>query len=487
MKTISLAILTGLALAGSCFGQPAILPDETEIEFTASSGQTVTAYQGAFLVPENRNDPGTRTIEIGYIRFPATTDNPGSPIVYLAGGPGGSGTGTARGPRFPLFMEMRQHGDVYAFDQRGTGLSANGIPVCTSSVPDPQASPVTDTEWTSRHLQAARECAAFWDDEGIDLRGYTTMESVRDLEALRQHAGASQLSLWGISYGSHLALAAIGEMDEQLDRVIIASAEGLDQTVKLPEYTAAYFQRLQDAVDSQPAAAAAYPDILALMNRVHDQLEQRPLQLEIPQEDGSTRGFLLQRHHLQWFAGGLLADPERAPVMLQLYASLDAGNATIATALIQRFVPLTDHISLRAMPLAMDRASGITPERLARFNETVAESPVGLYLNAPMPQLLDFMPEIDLGDEFRAGPSGDTPVLLLTGTLDSRTYIEEQAQSVAGLDNVTQVIVRNAGHNLFMTSPAVADRMHQFMRGEAVDADEITIDLPDFTASPFSR
>ena len=35
-----------------------------------------------------------------------------APIVFLAGGPGGSGVASARGARWPMFDRMRQHGDV---------------------------------------------------------------------------------------------------------------------------------------------------------------------------------------------------------------------------------------------------------------------------------------------------------------------------------------------------------------------------------------
>ena len=77
-------------------------------EFEASNGTKVEAEKGTFLVPENRSDPNTRQIEIGFVRFRSTSENPGAPIVYLAGGPGGTGVGTARRWRFPLFMAMRE-------------------------------------------------------------------------------------------------------------------------------------------------------------------------------------------------------------------------------------------------------------------------------------------------------------------------------------------------------------------------------------------
>ncbi len=103
---------------------------ETAIVFEAASGERVEAFSGSLVVPENRANAGSRDIMLKYVRFPATGDNVGAPIVYLAGGPGGSGIEAAKYNRFPLFMAMREFGDVIAFDQRGTGGS-NDLPNCT--------------------------------------------------------------------------------------------------------------------------------------------------------------------------------------------------------------------------------------------------------------------------------------------------------------------------------------------------------------------
>ncbi|HEX8922871.1 MAG TPA: hypothetical protein VF766_15460, partial [Pyrinomonadaceae bacterium] len=91
--------------------------------FENGKGEKVEAELGVLLVPENRRNPQSNLIELAFVRFKSTAQNPGAPIVYLAGGPGGSGTGTATGSRFSLFMAMREVGDVIAFDQRGTGMS----------------------------------------------------------------------------------------------------------------------------------------------------------------------------------------------------------------------------------------------------------------------------------------------------------------------------------------------------------------------------
>lgn len=486
-QAILASALSAMMLAPAAFAQT--LPaanayGEEAIEFTAQSGDSVAAFHGTVLVPENRANPASRMIEVSYIRFPATGENPGSPIVYLSGGPGGSGSGAARGPRFPLFQEMRQHGDVIAFDQRGTGGSTE-LPRCVSSQRISETQAISDAEYAAAYRRAVEECGVFWRERGVEIAGYTTRESVQDLAALRQHFGVAQISLWGISYGSHLALAALKDIPAQIDRVIIASAEGLDQTVKLPAETDRYFARLQAAIDTQPEAQALYPDVAGLMRRVHARFEAEPMLVQVPQASGETRPFLLQRHNLQEFSSGLISDPQYAALLLMLYTELEAGQSNLAVMLLQRFWSMGEPITLSAMPTAMDLASGIDAARLAEFERQAEIGLIGGYLNFPMPQILGVWAGFDLGDEFRQPPHGDTPVLLLTGTLDGRTYPDSQAASVSGLSNVERIIVRNAGHNLFMTTPEVAEAMHRFMRGEAAMSGEVFVDLPDMTANPF--
>lgn len=195
-------------------------------EFEARDGTVVGAERGTMMVPENRGDPSGREIELGFVRFRSTSANPGSPIIYLAGGPGGSGVATARGPRFPLFMAMREFGDVIAFDQRGTGWS-DAIPECATEYRFSEGGPVNLQTAVQVLDQAADQCADFWREQGVDLSGYSTAGSARDLDDLRRGLGAQRVSLWGISYGSHLAFAALKQMGESIDRVVLAAAEGL--------------------------------------------------------------------------------------------------------------------------------------------------------------------------------------------------------------------------------------------------------------------
>ena len=75
-------------------------------------------------VPANRADSGAGTIDLAFVRLPATGGRPGSPIVFLAGGPGVPGIVMGQVPPYrALFERLRSVADVILLDQRGTGRS----------------------------------------------------------------------------------------------------------------------------------------------------------------------------------------------------------------------------------------------------------------------------------------------------------------------------------------------------------------------------
>lgn len=441
--------------------------NETPITFEAENGESVEAFAGTFVVPENRPNPDSRDLTIHYVRFPATTDTLGAPIVYLSGGPGGSGINTAKGQRFPLFMAMRQHGDVIAYDQRGTGKS-NDMERCTRTGAD-LTDIVSDKAALAGDLAALASCMDEWEAAGVDLDGYDTVENAKDLEDLRQHLGAKQISLWGISYGSHLGLAALRELDGRIDRAVFASIEGLDQTFKLPARTDAYFDRLQVAMN---AADSDTPDVKALIARVHAKFDAEPQLLDV---DGTKAMF--HRRDLQTLLSGAIADPKWAIMVVGIYRDLDRGDPSSLEQMFARWGVTSDH-SYLPMNRLTDIASGTDPERRALIDTQGRTALIGTRLNAPY-ESEDIRPHLVLGPDFRRPVQSDVPVLMLSGTLDGRTYPEAAREAMVGLAHAHHVLIKDAGHNLFMTDPAVGDLIHQFMRGDDDLPKQITVPIPD--------
>ncbi|MGV9009557.1 alpha/beta hydrolase [Brevundimonas sp.] len=481
MTQISLNRRSLLAASGLAF--PALtLPWSAQanepsgpFRFTAGNGQETDAERGFFEVPEDRRVPGSRRIRLGYVRFASTSPNPGPPIVYLAGGPGGSGVRTAMGPRFPIFMALREVADVIAFDQRGTGLSDH-IPERPAPSVFPALTRDGITRWYRDEMQKAW---VDWTRAGVALTGYNTEQNADDIEDLRRHLGADKVNLWGISYGTHLALSVLKRHPRSIGRVALASLEGQDQTIKRPAHIDAFLGRVDRLIGNDPVARAAVPDLPALMRRVHERLEADPVTVTLPRDGGSTE-LRMGGFGVQMLASGMVANPPSLSMLPSLYLALDAGKTEVLTPL---FPSPQNYFSIGGMPEAMDLASGISPARLAMIEEEAKTAVLGDAFNLPMPQLLGAIPGVDLGEDFRRPIPIDTPALLVAGSLDGRTPLEEQAEVIAQFRHKTQVLVENAGHNVFEAHPEVQTLLARFFREETVSNTKLTLPPPTFAVT----
>ncbi len=445
-------------------------------------GQKVAAEWGELTVPENRRAPGSRFIKLRFVRFPATRGGKGAPIVYLAGGPGGSGITTAKGPRFPIFMAMREVGDVIALDQRGTGAS-NDIPPCASDIAPSLDEPL-ETDAVSRELhELAKRCTAFWKEAGIDLAGYTTEESAADLEDLRTALGVEQLKLWGISYGSHLALATIKRYPNSIERAVLAGIEGLDETVKLPALTDAFFARVQSVIDDDPDAAKVYPDLTGLMRSVHARLEREPAKVTLKDEAGRDVRLVVGKLDVQIVTSFSISDPHTIARVPAMYAQMQAGDFSTMGEIIYQYVRSPDASTFQGMPQAMDVASGISKSRLKLVQEQAKTALLGDALNFPMPHLAGAF-GLDLGDDFRSPVSSNVPTLFISGTLDGRTYPESAKDIAARFSRGTHVIVANGGHNIFEAAPEIGAMVVAYMGGQVPTTRTLRLPPPKFIIVP---
>ncbi len=437
----------------------------TPITFKAASGQEVAAERGEFWVPEDRANPASRKIKLVFVRFAATTPNPGPPLVYLAGGPGGSGVATARGARFPIFLALRAVGDVIAFDQRGTGGS-NQIPFCADP-PSQGVIDVTRAGMIAFERERMTRCWAFWREKGVAIGAYDTWESAADLDDLRKVLGARRLDLWGISYGSHLGLAYVKRYPKNVARIALASLEGQDQTVKLP----ASVEPVLDRISAQLTPGS---DLKAVMRRVHARLDAEPVQMTVAPRPGAPPVTLkFDSFLLRILAGGMIKNPDTEVFLPALYGALDKGAYDAVAPRLAGMVASSP--GLGGMGEAMDLASGITSRRLALVEEQAKTATLGDALNWPMPQVLGVVDGVDLGDGFRAPLRSSTPALFISGTLDGRTPLAEQAEVVRQFKGATQIIVENAGHDVLEAHPDIPAILVGFFKGEPVKARTLTL------------
>lgn len=480
MKKLSLVLAAVLLSAFTfVFGQENELTVEPYL-FKNSKGEEVTAELGKFSVPENRKKPTGNSIELQFVRFKSTNPKPSFPIVYLAGGPGGSGINTAKGPRFELFMALREVADVIAFDQRGTGLS-NPIPPCKPGTPFPLNEPGTTDAYVELVKSNTQKCMAYWKEQGIDLSGYNSAESADDLEDLRKVLGEEKLNLWGISYGSHLAFAAVKRHPNSWNRIALASLEGPDHTVKRPAYNQAFLEYLASKVKANPEANQAYPDVLGSMQGVLDKLESEPVVTKAKHpQTGKEFEIAISKLDLQLVTSFfMLKNPRNSKDLPWIYHQLEQGDFSPAAAWVGGLKMYIGQVS--GMSFSMDAMSGISKKRWNQIQKEAKTALLGRTTNFPFPDVAEGVDLPDLGKDFRKNPKSKIPSLFFSGTLDGRTYLPSAKELVKGFKNGVHVIIDGAGHDLFMSTPKVKSLLLDFFTGKTLDSHTIEIPMPAFT------
>ena len=257
---------------------PALRPNAaTALATETPCGQTPGLLCSEVVVPLDRTGVVPGTIPIHVERLPAL-GVPKGVIFMIAGGPG-QGSARAFGLTSPdsadFYRFLFPGYTIVAYDDRGTG--ASGLLRC----------PSLESALTSASEQAAvSSCAA---SLGATQAFYGTLDHAEDLEAVRASIGAEKVGLWGVSYGTKLALAYAIVHPDRVDRLLLDSVLPTD----LPD---PFFSNVLRAMPTTlstfcgvGACSAATPDLAGDVAAVANKLEVTPATGKVLQLDGSTR------------------------------------------------------------------------------------------------------------------------------------------------------------------------------------------------------
>ncbi|MFC1948368.1 alpha/beta fold hydrolase [Chloroflexota bacterium] len=262
-------------------GQVESIPEYETVEcpFTVPQGTEVEC--GCMTVPENRGQPDGNQVKIQFAIFRSKSRNPEpDPIVYLGGGPGEHSLESVSLTFDTRFAPLTANRDLIVFDQRGTGYSEPALecPELIELAYEVLDQQLEDEESITLENEATRECYESLREQGIDLSAYNSAESAADLNDLRLALGYDEWNLFGISYGTRLALTAMRDYPNGIRSVILNSTVPLQANL----YTemAAGFDRalnvLFDSCANDLIANKAYPDLKEVLFDTIDQLNDSP-------------------------------------------------------------------------------------------------------------------------------------------------------------------------------------------------------------------
>ncbi len=472
-----------LAASTQAAAQPVQLIELKPHRFQTSKGETAPAEWGRIRVPENRSRPNGPSIELAFVRFKSTSPNPGPPIFFLPGGPGNSTIDAGKMPaRFPLFMKAREFGDVVLVDQRGVGASRPRLD-CEEKVPLPTDRPVTRASYLKIYRKAARSCAESWRRRGVDLSAYNTNASADDLNDVRNALGAEKMVLWGLSYGSHWALATIRRHPHRIERAIMAGVEGQDHTAKLPSTYRAHLRQVAELVGRDPVLAPQIPDLEALLEAVVRRLNAKPQRLIVTEsKTGEKRPVMLKGTLFNWVLSGIWGS-DGVPALPWIILQTSKGNFDDVTYLLG----LQGSGLESAMHAAMDCASGVSPQRQRQVEREHGDI-LFRDVNFPYMEGCTGWGVKPIGRSFWAPVRSSIPVLFISGTLDAKTPPFQAEEIRRGFPNSAHLIIDGAVHSnpLFLSNPRIKDIMFDFLAGKPIKDTRLEAEPIKFlTASPF--
>jgi pimeloyl-ACP methyl ester carboxylesterase len=414
------------------------------------------AQLGTVRVPVRHSVPDGPALELRFVRLATRASKPQPPVVYLTGGPGLSGIRAGEGRLYPMFDALRDRSDVVLLDQRACVAPAPEVP--RKRLFDDRGV-VTRDEYLRVIDQSIREEAERFDIAGIPVDALNTNESADDIALLTRalYGEHARVSLLGWSYGSHLAMAIIKRHEAMVANAVLAAPEGPNHTYKRPVRIQEHIQRLARRIDPPF-------DLMGSLSRV---LEKPP-------------GQEIGRFELEWIISDRLADPRAIRLLPAWLSQMERGINVITGEQLLRgaWETLRTELPHAVVRYAMDCASGATAERRAQIEREARETLLGNTIDFPLPEICEAVGCPDLGDEFRAAPRSDVPVLFVTGSLDCRTPVENVRELAPGFSRYQHIEVEDAGHGDLLLPTRVQGAIVEFLKTGTVASTKLRADEP---------
>lgn len=413
--------------------------------------------------------PGSMPLYVERIRAEA---KPAQGVMFvLSGGPGES-VSAATDVYADMLATAHATRDLILVDQRGTGLS--GALTCP------------DSFWEAQSVRDYhREAALCGTALGTRLPLFTTPDVVEDLETVRRELGVEQIELYGVSYGTRTALAYAARYPQHVSRLVLDSVVPLGgpDAFRLNSLVASSRVLREHCAVGCAFTADPAADLAALVRRV---AARGPLVGKVARGDGRLHPAKLGRTDLlqmlligdflpelrTHYPGAVRSalDGDVAPLLRlreNTAGSLGADDArafSVARFLATICAETSEPWLGLATAAERDAASstflaGVAAERFGPFDSATALASGDLASCRGWPG--NDRPPVRL-----EAPLPDVPALLINGTLDLRTPVEDAAAVAAQLPRAQLLPVRGAGHAVLANGYPCAHRaLASFLSG----------------------
>ena len=435
-----------------------------------------TAHCGFLVVPENRSKPNGRTIRLTVGIVPAVSKTPApDPIVYLAGGPGG----------YPLYEAQslinagfnRDH-DLIILSQRGTLYGPpNPAPTCPGVDRVSQATlglPLDGSEATRQNVAAMRACHRRLVATGTDLDAYNTTENAADVADLRVALGIHQWNVFGVSYGTNLAMTLMRQHPRGIRSVTLDSVEPPEKITAgaFAPIARVGFDHLFRACTAQPQCWPRRPGISQTFTNLVRQLEAHPVTawVKLPTGGNRVKVVLDGGRLVNWLIDESFNTPDYRNVPARI-AQLAGGNPRpIARQLAAHLLGSGTGLLGYGLAMGVGCAEWVPYQQgsvLAEGRRAFPGYPDSVLAPALhvtyLPDFCRVWPVPKAPAEQRAPTRSSIPTLLLSGGFDAVLPVSWARIAARTLPNSTVLRFAGVGHAVTVSSPCAQKVFASFL------------------------
>ena len=437
---------------------------------------------GDLVVPEDRSDslPGEIRLHVGIFRSEHPDPRP-DPIVFLDGGPGSAPLAWVPDALWLLPVEDR---DVIIVDQRGTGFSDPLLdcPELLELQLDVYDEPFLLARYRELLVGAATACRDRLEDGGARLAAYSSDESAADIAALRVALGYDEWNLYGVSYGTRLALTILHAHPEGVRSVILDSVypPSADGYAELGAGAARAFDALFAGCAADADCARAFPRLGPRFWALVAELDRSPVTFSVDVGDGPIEVRADGTSLVQALFDALY-DTASIPFLPAAIVALEDGDLTLLEADVYLTLASLDQIA----------------EGLHFSVQCTDEGPhadaatIDAAIEALRPELREWARAgaVVPHDVCRRWPTGDpgwneavvsdVPALILNGEFDPVTPPEWGEAAAASLSAHQRFVLPGIGHGVLFGQPCAIEIARDFLDEPGTAADGSCVDRMD--------
>jgi pimeloyl-ACP methyl ester carboxylesterase len=449
---------------------------------------------GYLTVPQDRAHPAGRQIKVAVARLKAIHPLPSSiPLLYLAGGPGGTGLASAPGL---VARGINEHRDIIFIDQRGT-LHAKPLLSCGEidaftvralGLPSEAAGTVSLSD------KATAACRNRLSAAGDDLAAYNTPENAADVADLRVAMHIPRWDVFGVSYGTDLAMQLERDHPQGV-RSLVLDSPVPPQLNLINEFwpnAAAGYNALFQACTAQTACRTAFPHLKATFAATVHRLSSHPLHVQLPATSTSpARTVVIDGYTFANLIVVLSLTPGNYAGMPSLISQVARGDGTLAArTLIGTITPpdLTGYGLTFGVFCREQVAFTTAKQNLAIAQKALPAFPKAVLQFAPQaPYLFNICRIWNAGKaspHVREALHTTIPILLLSGSFDAITPPRFARVAKQASPHSQLVVFPGLGHDVLIASEcgrSVVDSFLQHPSKGAATGCLSTVKVPAFT------